>query len=61
MRKDVGVDNRGAGDLRATMPIMDVKEAGRLGAIATNKKLSKNTRRKNARNAAMIRWAKKRG
>jgi hypothetical protein len=37
---------------------MDVKEAGRLGALATNKKLSKKKRRENARKAARVRWSK---
>jgi hypothetical protein len=37
---------------------MDVKEAGRLGALATNSKLSKRRRRENARRAATARWSK---
>jgi hypothetical protein len=37
---------------------MDVKEAGRLGAIVTNKKLSKRKRRKNAQKAARARRKK---
>jgi hypothetical protein len=36
----------------------DVKEAGRLDAIATNNKLSKKKRRENARKAAIARWWK---
>jgi hypothetical protein len=50
--------NLGAAYLRATMRGMDVKEAGRLGALATNSKLSKKKRRENARKAARARWAK---
>jgi hypothetical protein len=38
---------------------MDTSEAGRLGALATNKKLSKGRRKANARKAAKARWAKK--
>jgi hypothetical protein len=37
---------------------MDVKEAGRLGALATNKKLSRKKRQANARKAAEARWSK---
>ena len=40
------------------LPGMDVREAGRLGALATNKKLSKKKRRENARKAAQARWNK---
>jgi hypothetical protein len=35
---------------------MDVREAGRLGALATNNKLSKKKRRESARRAARARW-----
>jgi hypothetical protein len=38
---------------------MDVKEAARLGGLATAKKLSKKQRRESARKAAIARWAKK--
>jgi hypothetical protein len=48
--------NPSAAYLRATMRDMDVKEAGRLGVIATNKKFSKKKRRENARKAARARW-----
>lgn len=37
---------------------MDTREAGRLGAAATNKKLSKKKRKENARKAAQVRWSK---
>jgi hypothetical protein len=36
---------------------MDTSAAGRLGALATNKKLSKKQRKANARKAAKARWA----
>jgi hypothetical protein len=35
---------------------MDVKEAGRRGALVTNKKLSKRQRIENTRNAARVRY-----
>ncbi len=38
---------------------MDTKEAGRLGALVTNSKLTKRQRRANARKAARSRWAKR--
>jgi hypothetical protein len=38
---------------------MDTSEAGRLGALATNKKLTKKQRKTNTRKAAKARWAKK--
>jgi hypothetical protein len=38
---------------------MNTSEAGRRGALATNKKLSKKQRSANARKAAKARWAKK--
>lgn len=52
------MDNRAAAYLRATNAGMDVKEAGRLGALATNSKLSKKKRRENAQKAARARWKK---
>jgi hypothetical protein len=36
----------------------DVKEAGLLGALVTNKKLSRKKRRENAQKAARARWKK---
>jgi hypothetical protein len=39
--------------------LMDTSDAGRLGATATNKKLSKKQRKANARRAAKARWAKR--
>jgi hypothetical protein len=53
------VDNPGGAYMRATMQGMDVREAGRLGANATNSKLSKKRRQENARKAAKARWSKK--
>ena len=47
--------NPSAAYLRATMRAIDVRDAGRLGAIAPNKKLSKRKRRENARKAAKAR------
>jgi len=37
---------------------MDTSQAGRSGALATNKKLTKKQRKANARKAAKARWAK---
>jgi len=51
-------DNRGGAQSYAKLLSMDVREAGRLGAAATNKKLSKKKRRENARKAAAARWGK---
>jgi hypothetical protein len=38
---------------------MDTAQAGRMGALATNKKLTKKQRTANARKAAKARWALK--
>jgi hypothetical protein len=49
--------NPSAAQWRATMPRMDVREAGRRGPLATNKKLSKTKRSANARKPANARWS----
>jgi hypothetical protein len=58
----VNADNPAPGISRITaaarIRVLECRHAGRLGALATNKKLSKKKRQANARRAAKARWAK---
>jgi hypothetical protein len=60
MRKEWWVvDQRDAAYGCAIMTVWMVREAGRLGAAATNKKLSKKRRKENALKAALARWVRR--
>ena len=54
----VGLNNAGKPRRRSILPGIDVRESGRLGALATNNNLSKRQRSASGRKVAQARWAK---